>query len=326
MMTARPSLERAILNTDGGSRGNPGMSGIGFTLKVDDGRGLETICRGGAFIGVATNNIAEYRALIWGLENARVLRVRKIDVCLDSELIVKQLRGEYRVKNEGIKPLYAEAKQLLGGFETCTIKHVMREYNAAADELANAAMDSRGMVGDYAIGYDTGDLFSATTSEVIPETTPEVTPATTPVAVLPQQTEPDDSCTKRSTMSSDSGIYILTIKEHFDAAHALVGYPGQCKNLHGHTWDVEISVQGTELDEVGIVYDFARLKADLLGILENYDHAYLNKVPPFDVINATAENLARVIYDQMVELLPKNVTMVEVAVWESPIAKLVYRR
>jgi 6-pyruvoyltetrahydropterin/6-carboxytetrahydropterin synthase len=127
-------------------------------------------------------------------------------------------------------------------------------------------------------------------------------------------------------MSDTGGTYTLTIKEHFDAAHALVGYPGQCKNLHGHTWDVEISVEGTELDEVGIVYDFAKLKVDLLSILGDYDHKYLNEVAPFDKINATAENLARVIYDRMVGLLPENIVMVEVAVWESPIAKLVYRR
>ncbi|MDR1014094.1 MAG: 6-carboxytetrahydropterin synthase QueD [Coriobacteriales bacterium] len=126
--------------------------------------------------------------------------------------------------------------------------------------------------------------------------------------------------------TTGTGTYTLTIKEHFDAAHALVGYPGQCRNLHGHTWDVEASVRGTELDEVGIVYDFQALKHHLTSVLDRYDHAYLNEVPPFDAINATAENLARVIFDQIEALLPAGVTLVEVAVWESPIARLAYTR
>jgi 6-pyruvoyltetrahydropterin/6-carboxytetrahydropterin synthase len=131
---------------------------------------------------------------------------------------------------------------------------------------------------------------------------------------------------KTTVGRSTTGIYTLTIKEHFDAAHALVGYPGQCKNLHGHTWDVEVSVRGTELDEVGIVYDFKDLKDNLTQILEQYDHKYLNEVPPFDAINATAENLARVIYGQISKLLPESMEVVEVSVWESPIAKLTYSK
>ena len=68
-------------------------------------------------------------------------------------------------------------------------------------------------------------------------------------------------------------MYELTVKSHFDAAHALRGYPGECRNLHGHTWDVEVTVGGTELDEIGIVYDFKALKDDLNGVLDDYDHA-----------------------------------------------------
>ncbi len=122
------------------------------------------------------------------------------------------------------------------------------------------------------------------------------------------------------------GIYTLTVKDHFDAAHALVGYPGECRNLHGHTWDIEVSVSGAKLDEVGIGYDFKNLKDDLAAILSQYDHVYLNEVPPFDQINATAEHLARVIYEQLEERLPSDITLEEVAVWESPIAKLTYRK
>ncbi|MCL1879890.1 MAG: 6-carboxytetrahydropterin synthase QueD [Actinomycetia bacterium] len=121
-------------------------------------------------------------------------------------------------------------------------------------------------------------------------------------------------------------MYTLTVKEHFDAAHALIGYPGECRNLHGHTWDVEASVQGTVLDEVGIVYDFKDLKRNLLAILDQFDHKYLNEVPPFDKMNSTAENLARVVYEQLGERLPEGIELVEVAVWESPIARLIYRQ
>ena len=120
-------------------------------------------------------------------------------------------------------------------------------------------------------------------------------------------------------------MYDLMIRGHFDAAHALHGYPGECRNLHGHTWDIEVVVRGSELDEVGIVYDFKTLKADLAAVLEPLDHAYLNDVPPFDVLNPTAENLSRHIYESLEQTVGDAVSVVEVAVWESPIAKITYR-
>ena len=120
-------------------------------------------------------------------------------------------------------------------------------------------------------------------------------------------------------------MYELMIRGHFDAAHALHGYPGECRNLHGHTWDIEVIVRGSELDEVGIVYDFKTLKADLAGVLEPLDHAYLNEVPPFDHINPTAENLSRYIYESLMTTVGDAVKVLEVAVWESPVAKITYR-
>jgi len=120
-------------------------------------------------------------------------------------------------------------------------------------------------------------------------------------------------------------MYELTVKSHFDAAHALRGYPGECRKLHGHTWDVEVTVAGETLDEIGIVYDFKSLKDDLNAVLDAYDHAYLNDVPPFDTLTPTAENLARVIYESLSASVDPRVSVVEVVVWESPIAKLVYR-
>jgi len=120
-------------------------------------------------------------------------------------------------------------------------------------------------------------------------------------------------------------MYELTVKGHFDAAHALRGYPGECRELHGHTWDVEVTVAADTLDEIEIVYDFKRLKEDLAAVLAPYDHAYLNEVPPFDEQSPTAENLARELYGALSEKVDSRVRVVEVAVWESPIAKLTYR-
>lgn len=120
-------------------------------------------------------------------------------------------------------------------------------------------------------------------------------------------------------------MYELTVRSHFDAAHALAGYPGECRDLHGHTWDVEATVAGEALDDVGILYDFKRLKEDLAEVLAPFDHAYLNEVAPFDAMNATAENLARVVYEALAARVPRPLRVTEVAVWESPVAKLVYR-
>ncbi len=121
------------------------------------------------------------------------------------------------------------------------------------------------------------------------------------------------------------GTYLLTVKGHFDAAHHLYDYPGECRNLHGHTWDVEVTVEATDLDEIGIVYDFKSLKTDLAAVLGDYDHVLINEVAPFDKISPTAENLARVICERLQDTVDARVRVSEVAVWESPIARLVYR-
>lgn len=133
------------LRTDGGARGNPGPGGAGFVLEDSEGA---TVRRGGRFLGCVTNNIAEYEALIWGLETALDHGVRRLRVCADSELVVKQVNGQYRVKNEGLKPLFARVKALVGRFDSIEVTHVRREQNAAADELCNQAMDSKDTCGD----------------------------------------------------------------------------------------------------------------------------------------------------------------------------------
>lgn len=137
--------ERFVLRTDGGARGNPGPAGAGIVLISPSG---DVVRSGGRFLGAATNNVAEYAALLWGLSVAAECGVRRLEVRADSELVVRQMNGHYRVRNAGLVPLHAEATQLLARFESVRIVHVRREENAAADALANAAMDERGHVGD----------------------------------------------------------------------------------------------------------------------------------------------------------------------------------
>lgn len=134
----RPETD-AILFTDGASRGNPGPAGIGAVLKATDGQQLAEIAE---YIGHTTNNVAEYRALLAGLKRALALGMRRIEVRADSELMIKQLRGDYQVKNQRLAPLYREALSLMEGFEKVELRHVRREHNARADELANAGIDS----------------------------------------------------------------------------------------------------------------------------------------------------------------------------------------
>lgn len=134
-----------VVNTDGGARGNPGPGGAGIVVRAPDG---EVVCAAGAYLGNVTNNVAEYEALLWGLRAAAAHGARSVEVRADSELVVKQLRGEYRVRNEGLKPLFVAAQRLVRRFDSVRFVHVRRAHNAEADALANAAMDARGSVGE----------------------------------------------------------------------------------------------------------------------------------------------------------------------------------
>lgn len=127
-----------IIKTDGGARGNPGPAGIGVVVEDEDGKLLEEHAK---FLGVATNNVAEYKAAVLGLERAKALGAKTVEVRADSELMVKQASGEYRVKNIGLKPLYEKLKILETHFDKVRYRHVRREQNTAADALANKAMD-----------------------------------------------------------------------------------------------------------------------------------------------------------------------------------------
>ena len=129
------------LHTDGASRGNPGEAGAGACIFDSAGEEVFADCR---YLGQCTNNVAEYEALLLGLQAAGCLKIDDLDVRLDSELIVRQLEGRYQVKDEKLKPLYREVKELLAGFANCRVSHVPRKENARADELANQAIDLKG--------------------------------------------------------------------------------------------------------------------------------------------------------------------------------------
>lgn len=131
--------DKVILFADGGSRGNPGPSGSGAVLKADDG---STIAEVNAFIGHTSNNVAEYTGLLIGLKKAIELGVKQIEVRMDSQLVVRQILGEYKVKNEKLIPLYREALELSRKFSEFKINHIPRNLNKEADILANRAMDN----------------------------------------------------------------------------------------------------------------------------------------------------------------------------------------
>jgi ribonuclease HI len=132
------SITQVIINADGAARGNPGPAAIGVIIKDTKGNLVASISRR---IGTATNNQAEYRAIIAGLEEAVKLGARQAKVYSDSELVVKQINGRYRVKNTSLRILYEKVVKLTGRFENFSIHHVPRARSTEADSLANRALD-----------------------------------------------------------------------------------------------------------------------------------------------------------------------------------------
>lgn len=137
--SAHRAPSKCVANIDGASRGNPGKAGAGALIKDPEGRVLKALKK---YLGTTTNNIAEYSALLVALKGAVDLGCREIEVLADSELLVKQINGIYKVRSEDIRPLYEEAVALLKGFKSYKVRHIYREQNSAADALANEAIDS----------------------------------------------------------------------------------------------------------------------------------------------------------------------------------------
>lgn len=132
-------MARFTVNVDGGARGNPGPAAIGVVLRDADGEIVEAV---GETIGQATNNVAEYRALLRGIELAAAHGATHLELVGDSELVVRQVEGRYKVKNAGMRELHAQATAALAGLENWSIRHVKRAQNADADALVNQALDN----------------------------------------------------------------------------------------------------------------------------------------------------------------------------------------
>ena len=129
---------KVVVNVDGGARGNPGPAAVAAVATTPEG---DALAERSAFIGDATNNVAEYRALLLGLEMARELGATEVEVVNDSELVARQIGGEYKVKHAGLKPLYTDAMHSLRDFDGWAVRAVRREENSRADELVNEALD-----------------------------------------------------------------------------------------------------------------------------------------------------------------------------------------
>jgi ribonuclease HI len=130
---------KVVVHVDGGARGNPGVAAVGAVVSTPEG---EVLDEASAIIGIATNNVAEYRGLLLGLERARALGATEVEVINDSELIARQVNGEYKVKHPDMKPLHRQALEALRGFDSWSIRPVPRERNERADALVNEALDA----------------------------------------------------------------------------------------------------------------------------------------------------------------------------------------
>jgi ribonuclease HI len=129
---------KLVVNVDGGARGNPGPAAVAAVAATVDG---DVVGERDAYIGEATNNVAEYRALLLGMELARELGASEVELINDSELVARQIGGEYKVKHAGLKPLFAEAMRTLREFDAWAVRSVRREQNERADDLVNRALD-----------------------------------------------------------------------------------------------------------------------------------------------------------------------------------------
>jgi len=132
------SIDRLVVHVDGGARGNPGPAGIAAVAYGPEG---ETLAERSEFVGEATNNVAEYRALLLGTRLAEELGAREIEIVGDSQLVARQIGGQYKVKHAGLRPLYLEAMRALTRFDRWSVRDVRREQNERADELVNEAID-----------------------------------------------------------------------------------------------------------------------------------------------------------------------------------------
>ncbi|MFP4547791.1 MAG: 6-carboxytetrahydropterin synthase QueD [Fidelibacterota bacterium] len=120
-------------------------------------------------------------------------------------------------------------------------------------------------------------------------------------------------------------MYIIAVDSHFASSHQIVGYDGKCSNMHGHTWKIKVEVKTDKVDEIGICYDFKSLKQLINTIVDDLDHQNLNQLPPFRDNNPTAENIAHFLYHAIKKILPDEVEMHQITVWESEKYSVIYK-
>jgi len=120
-------------------------------------------------------------------------------------------------------------------------------------------------------------------------------------------------------------MFEVSVEETFAAGHALRGYRGKCENVHGHNYRVQLTIEGHELDNIGLLVDFVEVKRLIRGVVERLDHRFINDLPPFDILNPSAENLAKYFYEEINEQLPPPVRLGQVKIWETDITSATYR-
>jgi 6-pyruvoyltetrahydropterin/6-carboxytetrahydropterin synthase len=120
-------------------------------------------------------------------------------------------------------------------------------------------------------------------------------------------------------------MFEVSVEETFAAGHALRGYKGKCENVHGHNYRVRVTIEGRDLDEIGLLVDFGDVKKKVREIVARLDHRFINDLEPFDVINPTAENMAKYFYDEITRSLPEDLRLGEVTLWETDTTSATYR-
>ena len=286
-----------VLLVSGASRGNPGPAGCGFILCDDAGN---VLANGGWYLGDATNNIAEYTALIWGLRNASAAHTTAVEVYTDSQLLVAQLRGSLKVRTSDLKPLYHRAEKMIAGLKGFSIDLVRRADNKDAEKLVTDALYAREPVGDYLVGMDGQQ-----------------------VSLFRVRQNDDEAPTDAEEVEGSVGDYLhkggayeLTVKSRLEIVHDGVS----------QKWSVEAMVEGFELDGAGRIISLEDLKYDLSCAVQLFDGREIAHIAPFNRIEPTMEHLARVLYWELDKMLPDTVRLVQVGIWSSEVgAKMLYR-
>jgi ribonuclease HI len=295
----------AVLYTDGISQGSPGPAACGFVLEDADGAVLAS---GGSFLGSSTGHAAEYMALIWGMRNAAFLQVDTLAVRCDSELLARQMMGDFKVRSIGSQPLFQESFRMASQFGGFSIGYAPDRSGAGADavDLAHRSLGERASIGGFAIDIDGGQstLFS--------------------LDGVHHAADDSGSAAVYDDYLQKGGTYEIVAKRRFalSASCAPISAFGSASVA---PWCIEACIRGGMLDQRGRLYGIDDLKADLAVVAESYEGRDLAEEGPFDRIGFTLEHLVRVVFWDLRKRLPEGAGLCEVAVWCSTVGKVVYR-